>query len=242
MRNRGKRPLVRNSQTMSSEPLLSITRLQKTVNRRMVLDIDRFELSATRGVMLRGPNGAGKTMLLKIIAGLLPPDHAEIQIDCHAGDWREVVSQLRSSIVYLHQQPYLFDRSVAANIAYGLRRRGMSRLDTARLVTDSLEWAGLAHLSERNARQLSGGEKQRVALTRARVLSPKILLLDEPLSGMDRDARQRTTELLQSLRAAGAGLVITSHELDSSDASWDAEFELNDGRLTILRDAPLAAV
>ncbi len=227
---------------MSSEPLLTITGLQKTVNRRMVLDIDRFELSATRGVLLRGPNGAGKTTLMKIAAGLLAPDHGEIQIDSYAGAWRRVASRLRSNIVYLHQQPYLFDRSVAANIAYGLRRRGVSKTDTARLVMESLEWAGLAHLSERNARQLSGGEKQRVALTRARVLSPRILLLDEPLSGMDRDARRRTTELLQSLRAAGAGLVIASHELDSSDGSWDAEFELSDGRLTRLRDAPVTAV
>ena len=226
---------------MSSEPLLTITGLQKTVNRRMVLDIDRIELFTTRGVLLRGPNGAGKTMLLKIVAGLLSPDRGEIQIDSYAGAWRRAASRLRSNFVYLHQQPYLFDRSVAANVSYGLRRRGMSKVDTARLVTNSLEWAGLAHLSERNARQLSGGEKQRVALTRARVLSPRILLLDEPLSGMDRDARRRTTELLQSLRAGGTGLVITSHELDSSDASWDAEFELNDGRLTILHNAPLAA-
>ena len=226
---------------MSFEPLITITGLQKTVNRRTVLDIDRFELSGTRGVLLRGPNGAGKTMLLKIVAGLLSPDHGQIHIDSYSGGWRRAASRLRSNTVYLHQQPYLFDRSVAANIAYGLRRRGMSKTDTARLVTEALEWAGLAHLSERNARQLSGGEKQRVALTRARVLSPRILLLDEPLSGMDRDARRRTTELLQSLRAGGTGLVITSHELDSSDASWDAEFELNDGRLTMLCDAPRAA-
>jgi tungstate transport system ATP-binding protein len=75
-----------------------------------------------------------------------------------------------------------------------------------------LAWAGLTHLAERNAKRLSGGEKQRVALTRARILKPKLLLLDEPVANMDLESREQTMTLIQRLKFEGITTIVTSHE------------------------------
>jgi len=217
-----------------AQPLLTITGLSKSLQGRSILNVDRLEIGKGQCVLLRGANGAGKTTLLKIIAGLLKPDAGQLCLDGVTGTWRVVAPLLRKHIVYLHQRPYLFDCSVAANVGYGLRRRGVPGHQITARVTQSLDRAGLSHLAERNANQLSGGETQRVALARARVLSPRVLLLDEPMAGMDRDARRRTDELLRSLRSEDTGLIVTSHELDSNAHWWDAEFELENGQLHAL--------
>ncbi len=106
----------------------------------------------------------------------------------------------------------MFDRSVAENVAYGLRKRGETKSEKDEKVHQALQWAGLSHLVDRNATQLSGGEKQRVALTRARVLSPSLLLLDEPFSNMDLSSRKKTITLIGKLKADGISTIVTSHE------------------------------
>ena len=97
----------------------------------------------------------------------------------------------------------------------------------------ALDWAGLSHLASRNARELSGGEKQRVALTRALVLQPRVLLLDEPFSGLDENARTRTGFLIQRIKREGVAVVVTSHELQPVAGIADKHMELQDGCLEI---------
>ncbi|MCK5430364.1 MAG: ABC transporter ATP-binding protein, partial [Anaerolineales bacterium] len=104
-------------------------------------------------------------------------------------------------VIYLHQNPYLFDRSVTDNIAYGLRHRKCSIKDISRKVSEAMDWAGIGHLQLRNARELSGGERQRVAFARARILSPRVLLLDEPTTGVDPVTRQDFWKLIIHLVA-----------------------------------------
>ena len=106
----------------------------------------------------------------------------------------------------------MFDKTVAENIAYGLRRSGLKRAQVDETVAQALQWAQLSKLASRNARQLSGGKKQRVALTRARVLSPRLLLLDEPLASMDINAREQTIHLIKRLKSEGVSTIVTSHE------------------------------
>ncbi len=192
--------------------LLKLRNLQKSFNSRVLLDIEEFAIDRGECVVLSGRNGAGKTTLLKILAGLEPPDRAECFYDGIHLTWRAFRSRLQTETIYLHQTPYMFDRSVADNVAYGLCHSGKDRRQRNEKVHQALEWAGLAHLADRNARLLSGGEKQRVALTRARVLSPRLLLLDEPMASMDVESREQTIFLIRRLRSEMISTVVTTHE------------------------------
>ncbi len=192
--------------------LLTLQNLRKSMGGRLLLDVGRFEIEEGACLVLSGRNGAGKSTLLKIIAGLEPPDQLDVTYGGQTQPWRQVRRRLQQEVVYLHQQPYMFDRSVEENIAYGLRLAGVSKPDIPHKVSRALEWAGLKHLAGKNARRLSGGEKQRVALTRARVLSPRLLLLDEPFASMDLDSREQSLFFIHRLREEGIGTIITTHE------------------------------
>lgn len=219
-------------------PLLEFFDLYKTMGGQPLLDIEHLAIRAGTCTLLSGKNGAGKTTLLKIIAGLEPPDRARVAWRGRMLSWRRALRQYRRHVVYLHQYPYLFDCSVRDNIAYGLRQAGVPRPVVERKVAEALQWAGLSHLAARNARELSGGEKQRVALTRAWVLSPDILLLDEPVASMDQDAREQTVHLIRRFKSEGMALVITSHELQPILPLGDAHLRLADGRLQPVPSPP----
>jgi tungstate transport system ATP-binding protein len=213
-------------------PLFSFRGLRKcAADGALLLDIADLVIPAQSCTLLSGGNGVGKTTLLKIIAGLEPPDAAEVEFDGIRLPWRAARPHCARHVIYLHQQPYLFDRDVVANVAYGLRGLGLARAEIARRVEQALAAAELGHLGARNARELSGGEQQRVALCRALVLAPKLLLLDEPFANLDAAARQRTTAVLAQLKAQHIALVLTSHEPLSLAALTDYHYELNNGRL-----------
>lgn len=183
--------------------IIHIKSLRKTRDKRGLLDINDFDIPLKKCIVLSGRNGAGKTTLLKIMAGLEAPDSAELIYEGKHLSWQAARSVLRREVVYLHQQPFMFDRNVKENIAYGLRYSGLSKSEIYEQTQQALSWAGLTHLANRNAKQLSGGEKQRVALTRARILKPKLLLLDEPVANMDLESREKTITLIQRLKFEG---------------------------------------
>lgn len=215
-----------------SLPILRLRDIRKTLpSGRRLLEIDELSIHAGRCLLLTGANGIGKTTLLKILSGLEPPDHA--LVDCGGTRllWPTARRRFRREVIYLHQEAYLFDRSVTDNVTYGLRGLGLSRAQIAERVERSLEWAGLSHLAARNARDLSGGEQQRVALTRALVRTPQALLLDEPFSGLDEESRSRTGFLIQRLKSEHVGVVVTSHELLPMNGIADEHLELRAGRL-----------
>ena len=206
--------------------LLEIKNLRKSVGGNCLLDIPSLRVDENSCILLTGRNGAGKTTLLKILAGLQAPDHAEV---CHQGicaPWKSAQRLLRRHTVYLHQEPYMFDRSVADNIAYGLRNKGVPQEQIRDKLEQALAWAGILHLAERHAQQLSGGEKQRVALTRARILAPRLLLLDEPMANMDLESREQTLGLIGRLKSEGIGAIVTSHEPYISEVIGDEHLHL----------------
>ena len=213
-------------------PLLRLTNVRKTLpGGRLLLDIEELGIRAGSCLLLTGPNGVGKTTLLKIVSGLDPPDHAFVEYHGVRLPWTVARRRYRHDVIYLHQQAYLFDCSVTDNVTYGLRSLDLSRAEIARRVGQALEWGGLSHLVGRNARELSGGEKQRVALTRALVLMPRMLLLDEPFSGLDESSRDRTGFLIQRIKSERVGVVVTSHELLPLTGIADEHLELRDGHL-----------
>jgi tungstate transport system ATP-binding protein len=144
--------------------------------------------------------------------------------------------RLRREVVYLHQFPYMFDASVADNVAYGLARHGIAPKARQQRVQQALAQVGLEHLSEADAKPLSGGERQRVALARALVLSPQIVLLDEPTASLDQTGREQLLPLLQQLKQRGLACAIVSHDVTALGHLPDSYLRLDGGRL-----APVAS-
>ncbi len=206
--------------------LFEIENLRKSVAGDYLLDVPSLCIEEGRCIVLTGRNGAGKTTLLKILAGLLAPDSALVRHRDICAPWKRAQRLLRRTTVYLHQEPYMFDRSVEDNLAYGLRNQGLPQAQIRQRVEQALDWAGILHLADRNARHLSGGEKQRVALTRARILAPRLLLLDEPIANMDLESREQTIGLIGRLKADGIGAIVTSHEPYISEVIGDEHVHL----------------
>lgn len=176
------------------------------------LNIEHLELLPGRIYLVEGANGAGKSTLLHLLALLLPPAAGTIRF---AGERVTDEGQrqcLRRQITLVEQNPYLFDTSVYQNLAFGLRLRDVRSDLQDRRIRQALQRVGLAGFENRRARALSGGESRRVALARALVLRPQLLLLDEPTAGLDREILPIFEECLASLPDQGTTVVIASHE------------------------------
>ena len=212
--------------------LLQVEGLRLTRTGQRIIDIPLLTLEPGDRVALRGPNGAGKSTLLRILAGLLEPDGATVSLDEHTGSWRRMRGRLRARTVYVHQRPYLFRGTVEDNVSYGLRWR-VRRAERRRRVEEALAWAGLLSMRRREARSLSGGEAQRLALARARVVDPELLLLDEPTANLDTEHRAGTEALLQRLSEAGTTLVVATHDPVGPLPTPSKHWILRQGRLHV---------
>ena len=195
-----------------SGPAIELESLVKSYPHREVLRGVDLSLTAGTSYALTGDNGCGKTTLMRIIAGLESADGGAMRIEGQPIDLDDYPEPLRRRLVYVHQQPYLFDTSIAHNIAYGLKARKVASADRARLVREAIAWAGVGRLADVPPRKLSGGEKQRVALARAKVLDPHLLLLDEPTANLDTDARRQALELIAKVHEEGVTVLIATHD------------------------------
>ena len=214
-----------------SEPLLVFRGIEKTFAETNILRNVDISLYPGKCILLSGNNGSGKTTLLKIIAGLETPSRAEIKLSGKSHSWKSAIRSIRREIIYLHQQPYLLSGTVESNVSYGLRFTHLNRKQLRESVKEALEWAGLADVAKHQAKTLSGGVQQRVAFTRAWILNPKVLLLDEPLANMDIESREQALDLLKRMKSDGMSIVITSHDANIIDGLIDSHFSLSDGKL-----------
>jgi ABC-type multidrug transport system ATPase subunit len=159
--------------------------------------------------LLVGPNGCGKSTFLKLAAGIDPPDAGRIEVDGH-DLWKEEVAA-RTALAFVPEQPDLTPYATVAEIlALVCRLRG----EPPAAAGDALAFVGLATLSHRSVRQLSMGQRRKAVLAAALIGKPSCLLLDEPLEAMDRAARDAILAWLADRRAAGALLLVASHDLD----------------------------
>ena len=214
-----------------SEPLLVFRGIEKNFAETNILRNVDISLYPGKCILLSGNNGSGKTTLLKIIAGLETPSRAEIEFSGKSHSWKSTIRSIRREIIYLHQQPYLLSGTVESNVSYGLRFTHLNRKQIRESVKEALEWAGLVDMSKHHAKPLSGGVQQRVAFTRAWILKPKVLLLDEPMSNMDIESREQACDLLKRMKSEGMSIVITSHDTNIFDGLIDSHFSLSDGKL-----------
>lgn len=194
--------------------LLEVSRISKSYGARRLLTNVELTLFAGKSYVLTGENGSGKSTLLRILAGLERPDDGWGRFDHQRFNWLPYPSWLRRNLIYVHQQPYLFHTTVADNIEFGLRARGVMRQERRRRLAEAIAWARLSHLLETPPQRLSGGEKQRVALARAWVLQPRMLLLDEPTANLDAESQRQAVDLLHSLCSAGTSLLLACHDRD----------------------------
>ena len=189
--------------------------IRKCYGSNVALDIEELTIAEGRLYTLTGANGAGKSTLLSILAFLAPPTSGEIfyagkRVDRDHG----TVEEYRRKVTLLHQSPYLFGGSVDDNVAFGLKVRGIRGEEQRRRIDEALDVVGLRGFRDRKARELSGGEAQRVAMARALALKPEVLLLDEPLANIDRETTGLLEAVIASLPAQGTTVVMTTHDPD----------------------------
>jgi ABC-type Fe3+/spermidine/putrescine transport system ATPase subunit len=179
---------------------------------------------------LLGPSGSGKTTILMAIAGFERPDAGSIHV---AGRAIDRLAPHRRDIGVVFQRYALFPHmSVAENLAYPLRRRGVGRAEIAARVEETLHLVKLDGLGGRGVEQLSGGQQQRVAIGRALIFRPSVLLLDEPMSALDKKLRQYMQMELKLLhRKLGATIVLVTHDQEEALSMADRVALLDHGRL-----------
>lgn len=213
-------------------PILSLKNIEKRYNDHLALQVEALEFAPHRIYSLVGPNGCGKSTLLQILALLLKPTHGELFFDGHPVSWtNRDLQRLRKQITLVHQSPYLFDSSVKHNLAYGLKLRGIRGDEQHRRIHEALDLVGLSGFARRRARELSGGEQQRVALARALLLEPRILLLDEPTSNMDKASIEAFDNLLPTLLDQDITIIQATHSPDQPKRLGSEVMPMAFGRL-----------
>jgi thiamine transport system ATP-binding protein len=203
-----------------------------TVRFGVTTAVDDVSLQLPTGKVLAvlGPSGCGKSTLLRAIAGLERPLTGTVSYD--GQDVTDVPPHKRS-FALMFQDGQLFDhRDVAGNVGYALRLRHLPRDEVRTRVAELLELVGLEGYAERRPATLSGGERQRVALARALAAKPRLLLLDEPLSALDRNLRERlATDLRAILTDQGTTALLVTHDQDEAFAVADRMALMRAGRL-----------
>lgn len=183
-----------------------------------------------------GPNGAGKTTLLRALAGLAPITSGSIGLDgtvLDDPDRSVFVPAEKRPVGFVFQDYLLFpNMTVIENVAFGLRARGTDS-DTARArANELLEWVGLGEHAEKKPGQISGGQAQRVALARAMAVSPRLLLLDEPLAALDVTTRRSVrSDLSRLLGAVDSARILVTHDPRDARVLSDRMIIIENGRI-----------
>ena len=214
--------------------LYRLRSVTKRYGSNVAVDIDSLTIAAGRLYTLTGANGAGKSTLLGILAFLTPPTTGEIYYAGERIDWKsDTVRNRRRKVTLLHQSPYLLGGTVFRNVAYGLKARGIAGEGTLRAVDRALETVGLEGFRDRDARKLSGGEAQRVAMARALAPDPEVLLLDEPLANIDRETAILLETVIASLPSRGTTVVMTTHDPDHPARRNGGSIVLEGGKIAL---------
>jgi ABC-type Fe3+/spermidine/putrescine transport system ATPase subunit len=189
-----------------------------------------LSIEAGELMVLLGPSGSGKTTTLRMIAGLIPPTRGDI---CFNGKSVLALPPEKRSIGMVFQDASLFPfLSVGRNVAFGLRIRKMAGTQIDERVTSALEAVQLPNFDSRHPNELSGGQRQRVALARALIIQPRLLLLDEPMSNLDRGLREDLRRMIRALQQeAGITTLFVTHDQTEALAIADRIALLIDGRL-----------
>jgi len=221
---------------------LSAEGLAKTYARRRVVDSLTLRVAPGEVVGLLGPNGAGKTTTFHMIVGFERPDEGAIRLGDEDLSSLPMYQRARRGIVYLPQEPSVFRRlSVEDNLRAILEtRKQLGESERSERLEELLEELGISHVRKTVASALSGGERRRLEIARALVVSPKFMLLDEPFAGIDPIAVIDIQSIISQLRERGIGILITDHNVRETLGICDRAYILNDGR--VLEEGPPAVI
>ncbi|MDF0530085.1 ABC transporter ATP-binding protein [Tsukamurella sp. 8F] len=211
--------------------MLELDSITVTYGRRVAVDCASLRVGGDAQVLaLLGPSGCGKSTLLRAVAGLEPLAGGRVTLD--GRDLAGVPTHRRGFGVVFQDGQLFGHRNVAGNIAYGLTRQGWDRSAAAERVEELLALVDLEGMGKRAVTRLSGGQQQRVALARALAPRPRLLLLDEPLSALDRQLRDRLVDDLgRILRDEGVPALIVTHDHDEAVELADAVAVMDDARI-----------
>ena len=213
--------------------IIEVVDLNHSYGEREVLKSLNLSIGKGQVFALIGPTGAGKTTLLRIIDLLEAPGSGEIYFDgkCIPRSGKQRL-EIRRRMSFIHQKPQVFNSSVYDNVACGLKWRGEKKNRVAEKVDHTLEMVGLESYRHRNARTLSGGEAQRVALARSLVLEPEVLLLDEPTANLDPVSTAKIEQLISYVAGQrNTTMIMATHDMSQGQQLADRIGVLIDGRL-----------
>jgi len=204
----------------------------KSYRGRKVIDEVNLELGQSEVVGLLGPNGAGKTTTFYIIVGLIAPDGGRVILDGQDITTHPMYQRARSGISYLPQEPSVFRKlAVEENLRSIAETLPITAEQQEERVTGLLEEFGIEHLRRQPAYTLSGGERRRLEIARALILTPKFVLLDEPFAGIDPLAVLDIQKIIAQLSARRIGVLITDHNVRETLNITDRAYIINEGRI-----------
>lgn len=206
---------------------LRLEEVSFAIGGRTLIEPLTLEIETGQSTIILGANGAGKSVLMRLMHGLLQPTAGRLR-------WSGPQAQRRQAMVF--QRPVMLRRSALDNVVYALKAAGAE--DARRTALEALEEVGLAHLADRPARVLSGGEQQRLALARAWALNPEVLFLDEPTANLDPGAARDIESIIAAIHASGTKIIMSTHNLGQARRLGDEILFLHAGRLA--ERAPVA--
>jgi lipopolysaccharide export system ATP-binding protein len=229
---REKEPTVATGGPKVGDTLLATEHLVKEYRRRRVVNRVSIHVRAGEIVGLLGPNGAGKTTTFNIVVGVVKPDEGAVKFLDRDITRLAMHQRARLGIGYLTQEPSVFRKlTVEENIMAILETCKMGRAERKVRLKYLLDELDLARLSKSRAYMLSGGEKRRLEITRALVTSPKLLLLDEPFSGIDPIAVYEVQKNVRRLKERGLGILITDHNVRETLKLVDRAYLIHKGEV-----------
>jgi len=206
--------------------------LVKSFRKRRVVDGVSLTIEPGNIVGLLGPNGAGKTTSFYMIVGLIPPDSGLVTLGDNDLTGLAMYERARMGIGYLAQEPSVFRKlTVEENIRAVLEYQNISKDEIESRLKGHLADLGIGHLAGVKAYSLSGGERRRVEIARAMVNSPRILLLDEPFSGIDPKAVCDIQDIMVELKNKGMGILLTDHNVGATLGICDYAYIIDNGKM-----------
>jgi lipopolysaccharide export system ATP-binding protein len=196
--------------------------------------VDQVDISVRRREILGllGPNGAGKTTTFYMVMGLTRPDEGRIMLNGEDITQHPMYLRARKGITYLAQEPSVFRKlTVEENILAILEWLDIPREEMRQRMRGLLSELGISHLAKQKASSLSGGERRRLEITRALVMEPRFMLLDEPFAGIDPLALNEINQIIRQLRNRGIGIIISDHNVRETLKICDCACIINEGRI-----------
>ncbi len=214
--------------------MLEATELEKKYQGRKVVRNVNIRVGAGEIVGLLGPNGAGKTTTFYMIVGLTPPDRGDIFLNGERMTGMPMYLRARKGISYLPQEPSIFRKlTVEENIMAILETLDLSPAERQSRLEALLGELNISHLAKHKAFTLSGGERRRLEITRALVISPQFILLDEPFVGIDPIVVMEIQKIIFQLKKRGIGVLITDHNVQETLEITDRSYIIYEGEILI---------